>query len=227
MDENSLKLLLGQGVSVEEIGRRFHKDPSTVSYWLKKYGMDAPNREKYTAKGGIERARLEELVAEGRSIAEIAAEVDRGKSTVRYWLGQYGLRTNGDRRAVEAAKARDAGLLEIARECARHGVTEFVVEGRGYYRCKRCRLEGVSAHRRALKATLVTEAGGKCLLCGYDRCPAALEFHHLDPSQKRMTISGGLTLSIASARQEAAKCVPLCSNCHAEVESGVRTVALK
>jgi IS30 family transposase len=34
MDRESLRLLLAQGVTVEEIGRRFDKHPSTVSYWM-------------------------------------------------------------------------------------------------------------------------------------------------------------------------------------------------
>ena len=85
MDENSLRLMLARGVSVEQIARRFQRDPSTVTYWLRKHGLEAPNREEHAAKGGIERDRLAELVAEGRSIAQIADEVQRSKGTVRHW----------------------------------------------------------------------------------------------------------------------------------------------
>jgi hypothetical protein len=162
------------------------------------------------------------------SIAEIAAEVGRSKATVRHWLGRYGMRTKGNERARAAANARRAGLLTIARACPRHGDTVFTLEGRGYYRCKLCRQEQVARHRREVKALLVAEAGGSCRLCGYDRCVSALEFHHLDPVDKRLGISaGGLTLSVEAIRAEAAKCVLLCSNCHAEVESGVSAVPLK
>jgi hypothetical protein len=67
----------------------------------------------------------------------------------------------------------------------------------------------------------VEEAGGRCQLCGYDRWPGALEFHHLDPSKKAFALSmRGLTRSIEKLRIEAAKCVLLCANCHAEVEHG-------
>src|SRR6185437_3362115 len=65
MDRGSLALLLAQGVSVEEIGRRFNRHPSTIAYWMAKFGLEAPNRDKHAAKGGIERERLEELVAAG------------------------------------------------------------------------------------------------------------------------------------------------------------------
>jgi hypothetical protein len=151
-----------------------------------------------------------------------------GKATVRYWLRKYGLRTGAAQRVRQARAARAAGMLTVSRRCPKHGDADFVIEGRGYYRCKQCRLEQVARKRRALKATLIDEAGGCCRLCGYDRCASALEFHHLDPMQKRVGISaGGLSLSIDVLRAEAAKCVLLCSNCHAEVESGVRFIPLK
>jgi tRNA(Ile2) C34 agmatinyltransferase TiaS len=105
--------------------------------------------------------------------------------------------------------------------CNHHDETEFVLEGRGEYRCKRCRADAVSRHRRMVKETLVAEAGGGCVVCGYDRCLTALAFHHLDPSDKLLAISqNGVTLSLATIRAEAQKCVLVCANCHAEIESG-------
>jgi hypothetical protein len=35
-----------------------------------------------------------------------------------------------------------------------------------------------------VKEILVAEAGGSCLICGYDRYAGALQFHHLDPATK-------------------------------------------
>ena len=50
----------------------------------------------------------------------------------------------------------------------------------------------------------------------------ALEFHHVNPSSKSFAIApGGVTRSLDAARSEAAKCVLLCANCHAEVEAGL------
>lgn len=69
---------------------------------------------------------------------------------------------------------------------------------------------------------LVEEAGGCCVLCGYARTVAALQFHHLDPATKRFNLSqNGHTIGIAAARQEASKCALLCANCHVEVERGI------
>lgn len=225
MDEEALQLLLTQGPSIERIAKRFGKDPSTVSYWMKKYGMVSPFRDKHAAKGGLEKERLELLIDAGMTIAEIADEVRRSKATVRHWMRRHGLRTQngvGTRRPNVASAAREAGMLITTMACSRHGETEFVLEGRGRYRCKRCRVEAVVRHRRKIKAELVREAGGRCCICGYDRYVGALEFHHLDPSAKLHEVSRyGVTLSLAAAREEASKCVLLCSNCHAEVERGV------
>ena len=106
--------------------------------------------------------------------------------------------------------------------CRHHGVTDHWLEGRGSYRCLKCRSDAVARRRRKIKALLVREAGGGCALCGYMRCIAALHFHHLDPAAKSFTLAhGGWTRSLDATRLEAAKCVLLCSNCHSEVEAGL------
>jgi hypothetical protein len=110
----------------------------------------------------------------------------------------------------------------IQRVCQTHGLARFVLEGRGYYRCTRCRVDRVAARRRKVREILVAEAGGRCQICGYDRYVGALHFHHRDPSQKSFGLAArGFTRGIAAQRAEARKCVLLCANCHAEVEAGI------
>jgi transposase len=230
MELAALKALLKDGWSVERIAQHFSRHPSTVAYWMDKHGLEAVNRERHAARGGIERDELERMVAAGLSIAQIAEAVERSKATVRHWLRRYGLKTlnsvGGGARAQSARAAKEAGILTVTRMCEHHGETEFVLEGRGYYRCKACRSARVAEHRRKLKRILVEEAGGGCSLCGYNRYLGALEFHHIDPSQKRLEISwNGVTLALDAVRAEARKCVLLCSNCHAEVEAGVAQLA--
>lgn len=80
----------------------------------------------------------------------------------------------------------------------------------------------MTRYRQNVKQTLVREAGGRCVICGYSRCVAALQFHHVDPATKRFSLSlKGVARALEVVRAEAAKCVLLCANCHAEVESGV------
>jgi transposase len=87
--------MLGRGLSLAEIGKRFDLHESTISYWLKQHGLEAANRDKHAARGGVPRADLEALVDGGMSIAQIAAAVGRSKATVRHWLMRYGLKTRG------------------------------------------------------------------------------------------------------------------------------------
>jgi transposase len=221
MDKESLRLLLAQGTSVEKIAGRFGKHPSTVAYWMKKHGLEAPNRERHAARGGIERDELTAAVAGGLSIAELAATFGCSKATVRHWLKSYGLRTKRAERKSACRQARADGRLTMTLVCAEHGACDFILEGRGYYRCKRCRQQRVTQRRRKVKAILVAEAGGACCMCGYDTYVGALEFHHLNPAEKRLAMAArGVGLSLATARAEARKCVLVCSNCHAELEGG-------
>jgi transposase len=228
MDRAVLEKMLGEGLSLAEIGRRVGRHEATVGYWLRRHGLAAVGRHKHAAKGAPARAELAEFVDAGLSIAQIAERLGCSKGTTRHWLRRYALRTQAARgrgRALESKRAKDVGLTEAKMFCALHGETLFVLDRRGYYRCRRCRSASVSRRRRRLKITLVAEAGGCCRLCGYSRCVAALEFHHLQPDDKAFSLSEeGITRSIARARAEARKCVLLCSNCHAEVEAGVATL---
>lgn len=109
--------------------------------------------------------------------------------------------------------------------CPVHGEAPFRRRLDGHRRCLPCRSAHVSARRRRVKAAIVAEAGGRCTLCGYDRAVAALHFHDVDPATKRFHIGyGGFARSLEATRQEAAKCVLLCANCHAEVEAGLATI---
>lgn len=89
-----------------------------------------------------------------------------------------------------------------------------------HYRKSFCRSCSVTVHRIKLKESLVMRFGGKCILCGYDKCIGALEFHHLDPSAKERGISGS-TVSAKKLTAEADKCMLVCNRCHREVHCGV------
>ena len=111
----------------------------------------------------------------------------------------------------------------MLRECKKHGLTEYKLDtySKGH-RCLKCRSENVANSRRKRKRKLVEEFGGKCQICGYNKCDAALQFHHRDPNQKSFGISaGGVTRTWEVLLEEAKKCDLLCSNCHAEVENGM------
>lgn len=88
--------------------------------------------------------------------------------------------------------------------------------------------KAVTERRRKLKAMVVEYRGGHCVLCGYDRCPWALDLHHVDESRKEFGLSmDGMTRSWEKVRKEADKCVLVCANCHREVHAGVAKLSAK
>lgn len=60
----------------------------------------------------------------------------------------------------------------------------------------------------------------KCKKCGYDKCGASLEFHHINPEEKDEKISSLMVhrydLNNSDIQAELKKCIVLCSNCHHE-----------
>jgi len=105
----------------------------------------------------------------------------------------------------------------ITKVCKKHGETEFVLEGRGYYRCKKCRSEAVTRRRKKVKLKAIEYKGGACERCGYNKCYRALEFHHTYPTKKDFGMAyTGYTRSWEKVKEELDKCLMLCANCHAE-----------
>ena len=66
------------------------------------------------------------------------------------------------------------------------------------------------------------KADKKCLCCG-ESCGICLDFHHLDPTTKRASVSriSATRLSIEVILEEIAKCIILCSNCHRKLHAGL------
>ena len=217
MDREWLARKLEAGASYGAIARELGCSPSKVSYWASKHGLTSSHAPRYAGRGGIERSPLVQLISDGLSVRAIADRLDCSPTRVRYRIARHELATL----AAEARAKRLAATRDGLRLCPTHGLTPHVPRASGF-RCRTCAVEQVTARRRRVKQILVDEAGGRCTLCGYDRCQRALEFHHVDPSQKRFPLAHrGLSQGIAKLRAEAAKCILLCSNCHAEVEDGM------
>jgi 5-methylcytosine-specific restriction endonuclease McrA len=82
-----------------------------------------------------------------------------------------------------------------------------------------------SNYRRRRKENLIKVCGGKCALCGYDKIPDSLEFHHIDPTTKSFGIaSGGTCHDLEADLQEVQKCILVCANCHREIEANLYSV---
>ncbi len=86
--------------------------------------------------------------------------------------------------------------------------------------------KAVTKRRQQIKLMALEYKGSCCQNCGYARSKRALEFHHLDPSQKDFGISfRGLSRSWMKVKAELDKCVLVCSNCHMEIHDGILQLA--
>lgn len=86
---------------------------------------------------------------------------------------------------------------------------------------RKTNIKSVTEHRRRKKVRAVEYKGGKCRVCAYKRSMAALQFHHLDPSQKDFGIGHAAAWAWDRIKKEIDKCVLLCANCHIEVHNGI------
>ena len=79
--------------------------------------------------------------------------------------------------------------------------------------------EKVKEWRRTSKDRIIQSMGGCCQICKYNKYSGALELHHIDPTQKDVSISRirANCSSWESVVKELRKCILLCANCHREV----------
>ena len=69
---------------------------------------------------------------------------------------------------------------------------------------------------RNKKERAVIYKGGKCKNCGYDKCIAALDFHHVNPEEKVYEVKYLMSRRWDLIKEEIDKCILLCANCHRE-----------
>ena len=95
-------------------------------------------------------------------------------------------------------------------------------DSRRYSDRRRYLIAAVQRRRKSIRRKAIAYKGSRCEICGYERCPEALEFHHLDNGSKDFGISQrGDTRSWSKVKAELDKCVMLCANCHREIHAGL------
>lgn len=87
--------------------------------------------------------------------------------------------------------------------------------------CRDCEVNTVNKQRKAMKQRCIEYKGGKCFICGYDKCARALDFHHVNPKEKEFSLGWIRTNGWDTVKKELNKCVLLCSRCHMEIHDGI------
>jgi hypothetical protein len=130
------------------------------------------------------------------------------------------------RRHAESQKKWDAAHPEAIRDKNRRWQVRHRAWKKEWIRRNHDRVRAQERARekiklRERKQALVNAKGGCCCKCGYNKCLAALEFHHRDRASKTFEVSARNILALSQADvpllfKEAEKCDLLCANCHRE-----------
>jgi predicted transcriptional regulator len=168
----------------------------------------------------MDKTILNNYILNRLSISEIAKNENCSNTTIRYWLKKYNLKT---------FRAENKNIESTHKYCPMCQTTKPVVDfynrrnkkGNSPY-CKPCTNVQVIERQRNLKQLAIDYKGGCCEKCGYNKYNGALEFHHLDPTQKDFTIAHlKLTSFNETIKKELDKCILVCANCHREIHGGL------
>ena len=167
----------------------------------------------------MEKSLLESYLKKGMSLNQIAKKSGKCLTTIRYWTLKHQLKSN-----FEAFQKKEYGGCRLCPGCNRNVPTINFYSRRGVPNsstyCKKCTAEKTKERQKFFKRQCVEYKGGKCEHCGYSRCMAALEFHHLNPNKKDFNVSHLKSyLFDEVVKTELDKCSLLCACCHREEHS--------
>lgn len=91
---------------------------------------------------------------------------------------------------------------------------------------KKSSSQAVVDYRRRIKIALVQSCGGKCGICNLAFPNYVFEFHHINPKDKKFSLSAGPTIGKDKIANEAKKCIMVCANCHRLIEYSDTTYSL-
>ena len=124
---------------------------------------------------------------------------------------------NKTKRAIQHKAARE-GLSKprIPHNKPKDKNYRNIVDKRYYEKHKERIYQMKKERLKRKKIELAKILGGKCCICGYNKCIAALEFHH-KRDKENMIARMIRNISKQKALKEIEKCILLCANCHREV----------
>lgn len=180
---------------------QIHKYPST---YLKDYGLD--------------KRRISELY---KQIFDLS-EKNTNNGVNHYFFNKYN-------EEIDVTYLK----IKICNECEEElPINNFYSNGYDYKgkkkfkpKCKLC--TDITVKERHQDRIIQFFGKYKCIICGYDKCIEAIDFHHINPLIKENKISNMRTSSIEELYKELKKGVLLCANCHRETHQGLHPKYLK
>lgn len=152
---------------------------------------------------------LIDLINKNFSTYKIAKELKCSQTNIRHWLRKYKLKTDISNNIK----------CEICNKKLQGNQRKFCSN-----KCKiKAHYNNTNTYNRQTKIAqqrkqeLVDSRGGGCEKCGYNKCLAALDFHHFKGIKNFPLDSRKLSnTSMKRILEEFKNCKILCSNCHRE-----------
>lgn len=160
----------------------------------------------------IDIEQLKTLVDCGLTQRQIAKQLNFSQGKIKYWLGKLDIKT-------DYCKYKTNPKCKI---CGEKDPNLFYFRKRDTFvlrkdKCRNC-LNKESADRfRNHKKEAVAYKGGKCVRCGYNKCLASLDFHHVNPNEKDLNWRKMGNWCLEKVKSELDKCELVCRNCHGEI----------
>jgi len=172
------------------------------------------------------------LRKQGKKYSEIRKELGCTMSVISYHCKQEGISSEmarnkplkEEQEKMNSLYKEGKTLNEISKTLkrGRNTIRKYIIDYKFTPKERKLSVsKAVMDWRRRKKIQLVEYKGGKCEKCGYSKCMAALQFHHLNPLEKDFTI-GGKSWGFSRLKEEVDKCVLVCSNCHIEIHQNIR-----
>jgi len=162
------------------------------------------------------RIKIQTLIDEFCPTYRISKILGLNDGTVRWWIKKLGLIP-----AKDGILCKEGKRFKRCPKCKHvKEITEnnFVFKnGKHTSYCRTCSKQMSYDRHRGFKQKCVSYKGNKCQNCGYDKCLAAMDFHHTDPTRKDYQISEIRFKQWDLIKKELDKTILLCRNCHAEI----------
>ncbi len=226
-----------KGYNINEIVNELGCAKSTVSYHINKVGLGGVRHKFLNDINDDTIKKIIELRNNDKTYKEILNLIDISEDKLIKIC-----RINGVNYSSTKFKNKDVNVEEIvsfyltvnslrktgdkfnlSRETVRKYISDDIIEKNKDNRKKVTKSDSVILWRKRVKIKLIEYKGGKCEICGYDKCPSALHFHHKDSNEKDFAISGK-SYSFERLKKEVDKCILVCSNCHSEIHEGLRNI---
>ena len=218
------KILIEKGLTSKQIANTLGIAKSSVQRHLKKYELKTVhNIEPYI----ITKEQLKHLIEKNYSTYDIAKELKCSQCVIKNRLKLFELKTHAIWSIVRTKTKKE--IDEGYKTCSKCHQKKYLTSenfylkknGKFHYWCKECNCKITSDKQKKMKIYAVDYKGGKCCLCGYSKYFGALDFHHVNPSEKEFAIGSLRAYGEEKLKYELDKCILVCKNCHAEIHGKV------